>query len=106
MQTWFFSYGSSADPKQFETEVGPIVKSVASSIPDHRLTFVNARAEWGGGTSCIVPAPGDEVIGTAYLLNEDQISKLEHADATYGFIGKKAHIEGMPADVKVLLPHE
>lgn len=104
MTTWFFSYGSSTDPKLFEEEVGPVARAVPATIPGHRLAFADYRPEWGGGTSCILPSPDHQVIGTAYLLSDDQLASLGDHDPAYGFVDKTAEIEKASTPVKVLLP--
>ncbi|MGO4711411.1 cupin domain-containing protein [Bradyrhizobium sp. 2TAF24] len=104
MSSWFFSYGTSADPSHVATEIGPVAESIPATIPDHRLTFANYRAEWGGGTSCIVPAPGLDVIGVMHKVSDDQVALLSNADPTYALVDKTARTAAGTVDVKVLLP--
>jgi Cupin domain len=106
MSSWFFSYGTSADPKHLATEIGPIEDSRPGLIADHRLTFANYRSEWGGGTSCIVPARGQQVLGVLHAISSDQRERLAHADPTYGLVAKQARCAEGSVDVDVLLPHE
>jgi hypothetical protein len=104
MPSWFFSYGTSADPKHLATEIGPVAQSHPATIQDHRLTFANYRAQWGGGTSCIVPAIGHTVLGVLHAVSTEQLALLAHADPTYGLVDKQAQSADGSVDVKVLLP--
>lgn len=105
MSSWFFSYGTSADPAHLAAEIGPITESRAGVIADHRLTFANHRDEWGGGTSCILPADGQTVIGVLHRVSTAQLAKLAVADPDYGPVAKQAQTAEGPIDVHVLLPH-
>lgn len=105
MSSWFFSYGTSADPAHLTSEIGPIAQSRPGVIADHRLTFANERAAWGGGTSCIVPAHGQSVIGVQHLVSTEQLATLAIADPDYGLIEKQAQTADGLIDVHVLLPH-
>ncbi|MEW6642396.1 MAG: cupin domain-containing protein [Pseudomonadota bacterium] len=104
MSSWFFSYGTSADPHHVAAEIGPVAESLPATIPDHRLTFANYRAEWDGGTSCIVPARGQDVIGVMHKVSSDQVELLSNADPAYGLFDKTARTATGDVDVKVLLP--
>lgn len=106
MSSWFFSYGTSADVAHLAQEIGPIAESRRGAIADHRLTFANYRAEWGGGTSCIVPAPGQSVIGVLHRVSFAQLDQLAVADPAYHLVDKDAQTDEGEVAVKVLLPRE
>lgn len=104
MSSWFFSYGTSADPDHLAKEIGEVAESKPGTILDHRLTFANEREAFGGGTSCIVPAPGQHVIGVLHRVTDAQMAILATLDATYGLVDKSAETDAGPVAVQVLLP--
>nr|WP_166309277.1 cupin domain-containing protein [Bradyrhizobium sp. 2S1]MCK7664910.1 cupin domain-containing protein [Bradyrhizobium sp. 2S1] len=106
MSSWLFSYGTSVDPAHLATEIGPVAESRPGIIAGHRLTFANYRAEWGGGTSCIVPARDDEVIGVLHQISPAQLELASVANPAYGVVDKLARTDQGDVDVKVVLPRE
>lgn len=104
MSSWFFSYGSSTDPEHFVEEMGPVAAAVPARVAGHRLTFVNYRESFGGGTSAIVPAPDGFAIGTAYRIDADQRARLAIADPDYHLVPLTATIDGAETPCEVLVP--
>jgi mannose-6-phosphate isomerase-like protein (cupin superfamily) len=104
MQKWFFAYGPSTAPDRFKQEFQGVSAERPASIADHRLFFSNPSEEKGGGTSCIVPSPGDTVLGTAYLVEEEALRRIEASEEGKRLHTRTAQVEGRQQEVSVLLP--
>lgn len=104
IKAWYFSYGISTSPERFQEEIGPVEIYRPATIRDHKLFFANYNEEWGGGTSCIVPQPGSDVLGTAYLVTQAQLDAMHAGGGGYQWSDKYATIGDVPVPVRLLLP--
>ncbi len=105
MGSWLFTYGSSTAPDHFIEEMGSVETVRPARVDGYRLTFVNYRGAFGGGTSAIIPAAEGHTIGTAYRINDEQRSRLSVADPDYGLVPISAVIDGIAETAEVLVPH-
>ena len=104
MDKWFFAYGPSTGPDRFKQEFEGVAAERPASIADHQLFFSNYSEEKGGGTSCIVPSPGETVLGTAYQVDDETLRQIEAASGGKRLHARTAQIEGKPQEAWVLLP--
>jgi cation transport regulator ChaC len=76
---YYFAYGSCMDEESFKGTVGEGRYQVlgAATLPDHRLAFTMYSEYRQGGVADIVPAPGEEVEGVLYRLDQEALPDLD-----------------------------
>lgn len=78
--TFYFAYGSNADPERFRSRVGAWVSRRPAWLRDHRLRFsANVQSEGGGG-AVVDPVDGDVVAGVLYEITEEQMAAMDREE--------------------------
>jgi mannose-6-phosphate isomerase-like protein (cupin superfamily) len=103
--TWIFTYGISMDPEKMKKDIGHYKEFQKAVLKDYIYTFTGKHPDFEhGGTSTIIPLKGGEVLGVAYLIEEDQLQDL--LANGYGYVFKKniAIVSGEEKEVLTLQP--
>lgn len=75
----YFAYGSNLDVSQVRARCGGehVRKVGVGYLPNHRITFTQYYAGWGGGVADIVKSPTDNVWGIIYELSNNALGMLD-----------------------------
>jgi gamma-glutamylcyclotransferase len=89
---YYFAYGSNMNREQMLARCGnPKLVGIAK-LSDHQLGFFGCSAIWDGGEESVIPAPGQEMWGVLYELNESDRERLDDAqDALFDGSGSYFH---------------
>lgn len=77
MAVWYFAYGSNLDQEGMRRRVGEWLDLKPAILRDHRLVFNVFSSSWRGGVASIEESPGSIVYGAIYLLEDNQLEKLD-----------------------------
>ncbi|MBI4513450.1 MAG: gamma-glutamylcyclotransferase [Gemmatimonadetes bacterium] len=72
----YFAYGSNLSRRQMQERCPGARALYRARIPHHRLGFTGASESWGGGTATIVLAPGEDLWGAVYEVDEECLETL------------------------------
>ncbi|MEM0440945.1 MAG: gamma-glutamylcyclotransferase family protein [Candidatus Caldarchaeum sp.] len=77
MPVWYFAYGSNLDVDGMKKRVGQWHDLRPAKLKGFRLVFNVYSTSWRGGVANIVEDPQSIVYGALYLLDEEQLEKLD-----------------------------
>lgn len=83
LDTWYFAYGSNLCVDQKQSRTGAIRAAVRCRLGGYRFAF-NKRGPNGSVFANIVPAPGHEVWGVAYLCSPEAVRKMDRYEGVSG----------------------
>lgn len=72
----YFAYGSNLNRRQMGERCPGARPLYRARIPDHRLGFTGTSQAWGGGTATIILAPGEDLWGAVYEVDEACLGTL------------------------------
>jgi len=73
----YFAYGSNMDSNQMRQRCRTVEVLGAGVLRDYRLAFTVYSSGWGAGTADIVYEPGQEVWGVAYVVDIQDLDRLD-----------------------------
>lgn len=77
MRVWYFAYGSNLDQEGMRRRVGGWHDLKPAKLKGFRLVFDIYSSSWRGGVADVVEDEAGVVYGAAYLLDEEQLEKLD-----------------------------
>ncbi|MDW7978931.1 MAG: gamma-glutamylcyclotransferase family protein [Candidatus Caldarchaeum sp.] len=77
MKVWYFAYGSNLDQEGMRRRVGGWYDLRPAVLRGFRLVFDVYSSSWKGGVADVVEDENGVVYGAAYLLDEQQLEKLD-----------------------------
>lgn len=93
----YFAYGSNMDVDQLKGLCPSAEVLGAGVLKGYRLGFTIYSSGWGGGAADVVPEPGREVWGIAYVMDTkdlDQLDSKEGCPDHYGRVELLVHVSG------------
>lgn len=103
----YFAYGSNMDPVQMAKRCPGAPVLGAARLPDHRLTFTYDSGAWGGGVGNVVPAPGEEVWGVLWDLDDEHVRTLDRYEGVAQDIYRRVQTavirDGEPVEAMIYL---
>ena len=79
----YFAFGSNLDIEQMAQRCPGSRPLFPARLDDHRIAFSRQSRFWGGGAADILPAPGQQVWGAVYALDEGHLERLDHYETGY-----------------------
>lgn len=73
----YFAYGSNMDSNQMRQRCRTVEVLGAGVLRDYCLAFTVYSSGWGAGTADIVYEPGQEVWGVAYIVDMQDLDRLD-----------------------------
>ncbi|MEM2910198.1 MAG: gamma-glutamylcyclotransferase family protein [Nitrososphaerota archaeon] len=80
MVIWYFAYGANLDKELMKKRVGEWKDCKRSILEGYRLNFGVFSRRWRGGAADIREESGSKVYGVIYLLDEEQLKKLDECE--------------------------
>ncbi len=77
LKVWYFAYGSNLDQESMRRRVGRWYDLRPALLKGYKLIFDIYSSSWRGGVADVVEDANSVVYGAAYLLDEEQIEKLD-----------------------------
>jgi len=80
----YFGYGSNLDEERLHIHC-PSARLVGiARLADHRLAFsIESKNTWHGGVADVRPAPGSEVWGALWLIDEEHSESLDRQEGLF-----------------------
>jgi cation transport regulator ChaC len=98
---WYFAYGSNLDQDAMRRVVGGWKEVKPAVLKGYRLVFNVYSVSWRGGVANVVEDSAGTVYGAAYLIEEEQLSRLDrHLGVPSQWVRRKTVIEvdGRPVE--------
>ncbi|SRR6266545_5952383 len=98
---WYFAYGSNLSVKQKEQRTGKIRAALRCRLPGHRFAF-NKRSRRNELAANILPTPGHDVWGVAYLRGPEAMRLMDRYEGVsagdYGGLNNpvRKHLQNQP----------
>ena len=74
---YYFTYGSNMDYKQMMKRCPDSKYFGVGFLQDYKLAFTRYSPKWDSAVADILVSPGDVVWGLIYILNNDDLEKLD-----------------------------
>lgn len=104
MKIWYFAYGSNLDQEGMRRRVGQWYELKPALLKGFRLVFDVYSGSWRGGVANVKEAETSVVYGAAYLLEEEQLEKLDKYEGVPHLYHRRkvyVEIEGKPVEAFV-----
>jgi gamma-glutamylcyclotransferase (GGCT)/AIG2-like uncharacterized protein YtfP len=74
---YYFAYGSNLSRRQMRYRCPNAKATVCAVLPNHALAFGGYSQRWEGAVASVVPAPGLQVEGLLYRIDEADLLTLD-----------------------------
>jgi len=103
---WYFAYGSNLDTEGMRKRVGSWYDLKKALLRGYKLVFNVYSSSWRGGVANIVEDSQSVVYGAAYLLDEEQLQKLDRYEGVPHLYQRRKvviELEGKPVEAFVYI---